>query len=136
MLQPKKGICLDCGYRTFLIAKRCKPCYWRYRARLKNQNKPSLFAMFERIWATREHKSFLSGKPLHEFSVSFFAHIVSKKKRPDLAYREDNIALLTLEEHHLYDHGTIEKREAYAQKNRVSWDTLFNLRDKLLSEPT
>jgi len=134
MIKAKKGFCLDCGRDHYLIAKRCKTCYWRYRSKLKNENKESLFLLFKAIWAEREHKSFLSGKPLYKFNVSLFAHVVARKRRPDLAYRRDNIILLTVEEHHLYDQGTIAQRVDYAQKNRVSWDTLFALRDELLNE--
>lgn len=131
MIKKKVGLCLDCGKEMFLIAGRCQYHYWMHRKKLKYENRPSLFELFEQIWEERPHVSYLSGKPLGKFSVSYFAHVLSRKRFPCFAYRADNIVLLTVEEHMMFDQGTIEQRELYAKKNSLSWDKLFALRDEL-----
>ena len=111
--------------------------YWGHRSKVslerrKKQNGRTLFSLFEEIWNEREHVSFLSGKKLGKFNVSYFAHVVARSKSLSLSYSKENIVLLTVEEHSLFDHGTEAQREMYAIKNSLSWDRLFKLRDLLL----
>ena len=55
---------------------------------------------FFMIWEERTHKSEVSGEYLGKGpSSGYFHHILPKSKYPDLAYKDDNIILLTLDEH-------------------------------------
>jgi len=84
--------------------------------------------MFKEIWAEREHKSFVSGKPLgHVAKAHFFAHVLSKGAYPKYRLNKDNIVLLTFDEHYLYDHGTMDQRE----KTGYDWQKLYDLKDDL-----
>lgn len=52
------------------------------------------------IWSKRKHNSQVSGKWLGKEPLStFFHHILSKERVPEARYDEDNIILLTFEEH-------------------------------------
>jgi len=89
--------------------------------------------LFNTIWNTRPHKSQLSGKPIHEARPGNFAHIVAKGKRPDLRLFENNIILLTIEEHSLLDQGTIKQREAYAREHNCDWSLIDKMKEIILS---
>jgi len=55
---------------------------------------------FQKIWKKRTHVSEVSGEFLgSEPSSGYFHHILAKSKYPELAYIEENIILLTLDEH-------------------------------------
>ena len=55
---------------------------------------------FLQIWSKRSHHSEVSGKWLgNEPLTVFFHHILSKEKYPQASLDEENIVLLTLEEH-------------------------------------
>ena len=91
--------------------------------------------IFNEIAQEREPVSFIS-----EINVPLvagnFAHVLSKKQRPDLRLKKINIVLLTEQEHYLYDFGTESQREIYAKEKKeefitVNWDKLFKLRDGL-----
>lgn len=52
------------------------------------------------IWKKRRHNSEISGVYLGSEPMStYFHHILPKEKHPDAKYDEDNIILLTLDEH-------------------------------------
>jgi hypothetical protein len=56
--------------------------------------------LFLEIWKKRRHVSEISGKSLGgEPLTVFFHHILPKDKYPQAQYDEENIILLTLEEH-------------------------------------
>jgi len=71
---------------------------------------------FIEIWTKRPHKSEISGDSLGKEPMStFFHHILSKEKYPQAQYDEENIVLLTLEEHSdvendMYKYDLINKR--------------------------
>lgn len=88
------------------------------------------------IWEDREQKSFISGIHIPRFSPGHMAHVLPKGKYPEKKYDPDNIVLLTLEEHRLFDQGTEHQRKMYADKMEkygveVNWDKLFALKGKL-----
>ena len=90
--------------------------------------------VFQSIWTTRSHTSFVSGLPIREFSVWNFAHVLNKNVYPDQRLNEKNIVLLLPAEHFLLDHGTQKDRETYAQKNQpCDWSLIDNLKDELRS---
>lgn len=56
--------------------------------------------MFLNIWKKRKHNSEVSGNYLGSEPMStYFHHILAKEKYPDACLDEENIILLTLEEH-------------------------------------
>lgn len=64
----------------------------------ENALKQEMF--FKDIWNKRRHYSEVSGKYLGSEILSvFFHHILPKEKYPDFRFNEENIILLTLEEH-------------------------------------
>ena len=55
---------------------------------------------FLQIWKKRQHKSEVSGESLGSEALStYFHHILPKSKYPEAALDEENIILLTLNEH-------------------------------------
>lgn len=84
------------------------------RTQLQRGNKPSLTTkkkvsdgkthqireMFLEIWKKRKHHSEVSGAYLGKEPMStYFHHILPKEKYPEACLDEENIILLTLEEH-------------------------------------
>jgi hypothetical protein len=55
---------------------------------------------FVDIWRKRPHRSEISGTYLGQEPLTvFFHHILPKEKHPEAAFDEENIILLTLDEH-------------------------------------
>ena len=77
---------------------------------------------FLHIWKKRPHKSEVSGdylasEPLHVF----FHHILPKEKYPEAGLDEENIILLTLDEHSnvesdIYRYEEVNKRREQLKK--------------------
>ena len=77
---------------------------------------------FLQLWKKRPHKSEVSGtslgsEPLHVF----FHHILPKEKYPKAMLDEENIILLTLDEHtnvenDMYRYEEVNKRREYLKK--------------------
>lgn len=71
---------------------------------------------FLTIWYKRKHKSEVSGEYLGKEAMStYFHHILPKEKYPEASLDEENIVLLTLEEHcnvenDMYKYDEINKR--------------------------
>ena len=56
--------------------------------------------LFLQIWEKRPHKSEVSGEYLGKEPLTvFFHHILPKEKYPEACFDEENIILLTLDEH-------------------------------------
>lgn len=79
--------------------------------------------LFLQIWTNRPHKSEVSGEYLGSEPLTiFFHHILSKEKYPEAAFDEENIILLTLDEHtnvesNIYKYDTInERRKSLLEK--------------------
>jgi hypothetical protein len=76
----------------------------------------TMYQFFYDIWKKRPHKSEVSGEYLGKEPLSaYFHHIMAKSKYPELAYKEDNIVLLTLDEHatvesDMYRYDEVNKR--------------------------
>ena len=74
---------------------------------------------FLSIWKTKPHRSEISGVPLgKEPSTAFFHHILPKSKYPEARLDEENIILLTLEEHDnvendMYRYEEVNRRREY-----------------------
>ena len=74
---------------------------------------------FLSIWKKKSHFSEVSGKFLgNEPRTTFFHHILPKSKYPDIAFDEENIILLTWEEHQqvendIYRYEEVNNRRKY-----------------------
>ena len=74
---------------------------------------------FLSIWKKKPHFSEVSGKFLgNEPRTTFFHHILPKSKYPDIAFDEENIILLTWEEHDqvendIYRYEEVNNRRKY-----------------------
>jgi hypothetical protein len=97
--------------------------------------------MFEHIWDTREHISFLSDKPLGVVKnghmwVNVFAHVLAKglAKYPKFKLYSKNVILLTPEEHNLLDFCSEAQRQAYAAVNGCDWQKVYDFREELKEE--
>ncbi len=84
-------------------------------------NKDHLF--FTEIWKKRPHRSEISGVYLgKEASSAFFHHILPKNKYPEVRMDEENIILLTLDEH------------ADVESDMYKFDIINQRRTKLLKK--
>ena len=83
---------------------------------VKDNNDMWMFFLI--IWKKRKHISEVSGEKLGKEPLStFFHHILSKEKYPQAKYDEDNIILLTFEEHEnveldIFKYEEINKRRS------------------------
>lgn len=74
---------------------------------------------FLSIWKKRDHRSEVSGKKIYGEPLStYFHHILSRKKHENAAYDEENIIILTFEEHDkvemdMYFYEEINKRRKH-----------------------
>ena len=97
--------------------------------------------LYKEIWYSREHKSFLSGKPLNieegtSFWFNIFAHALAKGKAkyPKFKLYSKNIILLTPQEHNLLDFCSSDDREDYAKRNGCDWKKVYDIQEELKSE--
>jgi hypothetical protein len=84
-----------------------------------NRNISDMNAFFLQIWIKRKHYSevsgdYLGGEPL----TIFFHHILPKEKYPEARLDEENIILLTFDEHNnvendMYKYEEVNKRRNY-----------------------
>ena len=90
-----------------------------YSNKLIIEEKSSMREMFLRVWKQRPHKSEISGERLGTQPLSiFFHHILPKEKYKDAALDEENIILMTLDEHsnvesNIYRYEEVNKRREY-----------------------
>lgn len=54
-----------------------------------------------------------------------------KSKFPEFRVKSFNIALLTPEEHTLFDAGTDRQRQRYSEEHNCDWEKLFSLEVRL-----
>jgi hypothetical protein len=72
--------------------------------------------LFDDIWNKKSHKSEISGEYLgKEPSTVYFHHILPKEKYPEAKFDEENIILLTFDEHNnvendMYKYEKINKK--------------------------
>lgn len=78
-----------------------------------------MFRLFQAIWKKRKHYSEISNKWLGDEALSiFFHHILPKSKYPEAFLDEENIILLTFDEHTKVEndptfYGEINRRREY-----------------------
>lgn len=86
---------------------------------LKKKPIDDMKEFFLSIWKTKPHRSEISGVSLgKEPSTAFFHHILPKSKYPEARLDEENIILLTLEEHDnvendMYRYEEVNQRREY-----------------------
>ena len=96
--------------------------------------------MFEHIWNTMPHISFLSGDKLVDkdspFYYNQFAHVLSKAQNKYYKFKLNpkNIVMLTAREHLAYDFGTEIQRERLAEEKGFSWSKITLLQEELKLE--
>jgi len=73
---------------------------------------------FSQIWSKRPHYSEVSGKWLGKEPLTiFFHHILPKEKYPQASFDEENIILLTLEEHEQVEMDIYRYEEVNNKRN-------------------
>ena len=93
-----------------------------YSNKLIIEEKSSMREMFLKIWKKRLHKSEISGEKLGTEPLSiFFHHILPKEKYNQAALDEENIILMTLDEHSnvendIYRYEEVNKRREYLKE--------------------
>lgn len=76
--------------------------------------------MFMDIWKKRPHKSEVSGAYLGKEAMStYFHHILPKEKYPEACLDEENIILLTLEEHSNVENDMYKYEEVNNRRNQL-----------------
>jgi hypothetical protein len=77
--------------------------------------------MFLDIWKKRAHYSEISGQYLGKEPMStYFHHILSKEKYPEACLDEENIILLTLEEHSNVENDMYRYEEVNRRRNQLN----------------
>jgi hypothetical protein len=75
---------------------------------------------FLSIWKKRPHKSEVSGVYLGSEAMStYFHHILPKEKYPEACLDEENIILLTLEEHSNVENDMYKYEEVNERRNQL-----------------
>ena len=72
------------------------------RKKVKPKDEESINLMrefFLRVWKKRKHISEISGEKLYGLSSAYFHHILYKEKYKEAMYDEENIILVTIDEH-------------------------------------
>jgi hypothetical protein len=120
-------------------------CKYHYRYTPKEKVKKVLSSicsgqmdLFNKIWGSRPHKSELSRQPLDQFKntqyfVWLFAHILPKGQFPMFKLEEENILLISPEEHRLIDFGTCDERMEYNEvaNYKCNWDVFYQRKEYL-----
>jgi len=116
---------------------------------IKKIEQLSQVMLFKKIWQLSEKKSFVSNLFLRDFigtayEFNLFAHVLPKALNKYQHFRlyAKNIVLLSPQEHHLWDNGTKELRNKYAEEMKekskgkiiVSWDKLEKYAELLQQE--
>ena len=128
MIKRKKGICVECNKETWLANNALRLCNYHNKIRKMEKKKQknvergediTLTELYQKIWDSRPHKSFLTGKTLdlipRVFWKNIFCHCLAKGQNqyPKFKLKEYNIILLTPREHFLLDFGTEQSRDQY-----------------------
>lgn len=95
--------CKTCGKNAeseYCFAHKLRKPLPKGRVSVKKENLEEMRDFFLFIWKKRRHFSEISGKYLgNEPMSTYFHHVLPKEKYPQAMYDEENIILLTLEEH-------------------------------------
>lgn len=121
MIKSRNKVCILCGRdnEPHFSKKRCKSCASKSyskpeRTAIKKKPKEATGEreVFLKIWKERPHVCTNCQDPLgNEPLAHFFAHILSKKRRPDLKLDPNNIMILCSDCHYAYDFRSKEEFE-------------------------
>ena len=122
-----KGLCINHIKRKPLPASKQLGVKMKVTSFVEKEKVNIMRALFMDIWKKRQHLSEVSGLPLvGEALSSYFHHILPKNKYPQAALDEENIILLTLNEHEqvemdIYRYEEVNRRrELLQQKYEIS----------------
>ena len=113
--KPRKQLATNKGFNKPTLTKKLKVSV--------GKSKPNTdHLLFKAIWKKRPHNSELSGKYLGKEAFStYFHHILPKNKYPEIRMDQENIILLTVDEHanveaDIYRYDEINKRRNHLLK--------------------
>lgn len=94
------------------------------KQREKNKEKKKLneimLSVFMDIWHKRRHYSEISGRWLGKEPLTiFFHHILPKSKYPDAMFDEENIILLTVDEHAKVENDPVFYEEINRRREKL-----------------
>lgn len=115
------GFCKNHAPRKPLVAKASS-----LGGKLIVEEKSQMREFFVSIWKKRPHRSEVSGDNLGKEPLSvFFHHILPKEKYKEAAFDEENIILLTLDEHTNVENDMYRYEEVNNRRNQLK--TKYNL---------
>lgn len=86
----------------------------------KPRNISDMNAFFLQIWTKRKHYSEVSGDYLGKEPLTiYFHHILPKEKFPQAKFDEDNIILLTFDEHNNVENDMYKYEEVNNRRNHL-----------------
>ena len=107
--KPRKG--LSSGIKPSFTSKK----------KVSDGKSHQMREMFLDIWKKRPHKSEISGTYLGKEPMStYFHHILAKEKYPEACLDEENIILLTLEEHSNVENDMYRYEEVNNRRNQLN----------------
>lgn len=132
--------CATCNTERLEARKPKKSINWAQRPRKQLKRSPikqkprkptGELVLFQSIWETRPHVSFVSGVDLgEEMNVSMFSHLLTKAAYPGYRLYDKNIVLKTPQEHFQWHNLP---REKLLEKS-PNWQKVFDLYDELQHE--
>ena len=81
-----------------------------------------MLLLFKKIWDTRPRVSQVSGTPLGAFSVQLFSHILPRSTYRKFMLRDDNIWLVTPQEHYEWEFG--DRKDPKWDKKKEQYEKL------------
>ena len=85
-----------------------------------DRNISDMNVFFLQVWAKRKHYSEVSGDYLGKEPLTiFFHHILPKEKFPQAKYDDDNIILLTFDEHNNVENDIYKYEEVNERRNHL-----------------
>jgi len=85
-----------------------------------DRNISDMNVFFLQIWTKRKHYSEVSGDYLGKEPLTiFFHHILPKEKFPQAKYDDDNIILLTFDEHNNVENDIYKYEEVNGRRNHL-----------------
>jgi len=86
----------------------------------KHRNISDMNAFFLQVWTKRKHYSEVSGDYLGKEPLTiYFHHILPKEKFPQAKYDEDNIILLTFDEHNNVENDMYKYEEVNNRRKHL-----------------
>ena len=104
--KPRKPLTATKGFKLYAPKEICKTV--------------EMQTFFLEIWKKRPHKSEVSGESLGSEPLSiFFHHILPKEKYPEASLDQENIILLTLDEHTNVENNMYKYEEVNTRRNQL-----------------